>query len=102
MILSYIWGMKISDKTIQALKIIRDSEEISASDFALKMWPNSPKWKKVYNTGDGATSGKGMWLAAGSYLSKLRKAGLLWSGFSNIYWYRLSSDGRKVLKEYES
>ena len=92
--------MKLTKKTIQALRIldVEYGRELSAGQFASLMWPNSPAWRKVSNTGNGATSGKGMWLSAGSYLAKLKKRGLVVSTIhgSTQVW-RISSEGRKAL-----
>lgn len=63
--------------TIKALEIIRDNEIETPRDFAHLMWVDSPCWSRVYNTGYGATRGKGMWLTAGSFLAKLRNRGLI-------------------------
>ncbi len=99
--------MKISKITIKALKIIRDYSEnhpdgITPKFFAYEMWPDSPFWKVSYNIGiNGATSGKGMWLCAGSYLNKLYYSGLLIYGYPNEYTrhFSLSSKGYKALNE---
>lgn len=63
--------------TIKALRIIRDNEIETIRDFAHLMWPKSVCWSKVYNIGHGAVRGKGMWLAAGSFLAKLRDRDLI-------------------------
>jgi len=95
--------MKISHKTIKALKIVKEGGGITPKFFAMKMWPDSPAWKRVYNTGYGATSGKGLWLSAGSYLAKLRIAGLVEVSFDDYHFeYWLSKKGREVLKEARS
>ena len=88
----------ITDKTAKALQIIRDNPNLTANWFAQKMWPDSKGHTRSYNTGNGATSGKGMWLAAGSYLAKLVKKKLVsrWNGF------QITSEGRKALEEWES
>ena len=91
----------ITDKTIKALKIIDKYGVIYPKQFAQLMWPDSPAWDKVYNTGiNGATSGKGMWLCAGSYLRKLKRRGLVEMGITDYCqaYYVLSKQGRGVLK----
>lgn len=54
--------MKISKITIKALKILDVAYDFSvtARDFAKGMWGDSDGWQRVKNTGNGATSGKGM------------------------------------------
>lgn len=95
--------MKLSKKSIKALKILNKysyPNGLTASDFAKEMWANSPAWKRSYNTGNGATRGKGMWLCAGSYLSKLRYKGLVYVDYDRGYsLYTLSSRGRELLEE---
>lgn len=89
--------------TIKALKIIQDNDIYKATRFAELMWPDSACWQKVYNTGHGATRGKGLWLAAGSFLRKLQYQGLI-----IIYYPKygmavgLTSKGRDLLKRSEA
>ncbi len=66
------------------------------------MWADSDGWNRVKNTGDGACSGKGMWLCAGGYLAKLHKADLITrcyylmeNSYQNIW--RISTKGHEVL-----
>lgn len=89
--------MLITDKTARALQIVRDYPNISAKRFAKKMWPDSEGHKRSHNTGNGATSGKGMWLSGGSYLAKLVKKKLVWrwNGFE------ITPEGKKALEEWE-
>ncbi len=94
---------KISEKLIKALKILSKyhyPDGLTARDFAQEMWEDSPAWKRSYNTGNGATRGKGMWLCAGSYLSKLRYKGLIYVDYDRGYsLYTLSNKGRGLLKK---
>jgi len=73
---------------------------LSARFFAEKMWPDSDGWKRVSNQGNGATSGKGMWLSAGSYLSKLKRLGYLHRDISGsqVVW-SISAKGIEALGE---
>lgn len=91
--------MNLSEKARKALLILNDVESISANRFAEKMWPDSPCWLKVKNTGNGACSGKGMWLTAGSYLSKLKNMGMVYQSFtkSGQSIYRISPLGKQSL-----
>ena len=75
-----------SKSTTKALKIIQDNDVYNARRFAELMWPDSPCWNKVYNTGNGATRGKGMWLAGGSFLKKLQYAGFIRIHYLKIGW----------------
>lgn len=67
----------MTDKSIRALKIIRDKKPLTAEDFARLMWPDSDMHRKVSNQGHGTTRGKAAWLCGGSYLGRLRKKGLI-------------------------
>ena len=98
--------MKISEKTIQALKILNVEYEviITAKIFAEIMWKDSPRWKRVHNIGNGATQGSGMWLCAGSYLWKLQKAGLakrnIWH--NDYAAWIITEEGINILKNEEN
>jgi hypothetical protein len=89
----------MSDKTKKALQILADNPGLTASGFASLMWPDSDGWRRVKNTGHGATRGKGMWLSAGGYLAKLRKIGLVDISISRQgqTTFKLTSEGRKLL-----
>lgn len=69
--------MKETKFLIKSLKAIAEAKDCRASarQFAQLMFPDSPAWSRVYKIGHGSTSGKGMWLWGGSYLSKLVDAG---------------------------
>ena len=81
--------MKISKTTLKALKIVRDNAPITCRRFAEIMWENSPAWHRHYNTGNGATIGKGMWLSAGSYLRKLERAKLIQRSWMDYHEYQI-------------
>ena len=89
----------ISEKCYRALKIIENHPRINASGFANRYWPDSPGHKTVKNGGHGAQRGKGMWLAAGSYLAKLHKKGYLYRGKTG-WEHVISEKGREVMKEF--
>lgn len=99
--------MKITKSLLKALKIIANFEhpglyhEIWASKFAELMWPDSLCWRRVYKVGHGSTRGKGMWLCAGSYLNKLRYAGVVYRRFLSHGQavYGITRAGLKRLKE---
>lgn len=96
-------NIKLTPITYKALSILKDTkmyDGMYAKTFALKMWPDSPKHNKLSNTGNGATSGKGMWLCAGSYLNRLKKKGIV-SNFPNINEWHITLEGRKALEEYD-
>ena len=95
---------KITEITIKALKILDVDwkDRMAARDFARKMWADSKAWSRVYNTGHGATSGKGMWLAGGSYLAKLKKRGLVDEVWDDYNWrWIISEKGRVALRAYK-
>ncbi len=90
----------MTEATRKALTILSERINIWPSLFAEKMWPDSPGWKRCINTGpNGATYGKGMWLAAGSYLRRLEKKGLVVSSFrTGQRLYSISSKGQMELE----
>lgn len=94
--------MKISDKTIKALKIITKNSCRTARDFAEKMWPDNLMHTRVSNQGNGACHGKGAWLCGGSYLGKLRQAGLVYRTLNYVGEFHLTTEGYEVLKNEET
>ena len=96
--------MKITDKTIKALKIIQENPELTARDFAEKMWPDSLMHIRTSNQGNGACKGKAAWLCGGSYLGKLKKEKLIYRDLSDggyIGKFYLMNKGREAIEEYE-
>lgn len=69
---------KLTEARRRALEIVRDHPGISASNFAARMWPDSEGWQHRRKCGGyGVHNGGGMYVAAGQYLGKLRKIGLV-------------------------
>lgn len=95
--------MELTDKTIKALQILTVDygSELTAGQFAQQMWPDSKAWRNVKNTGNGACSGKGMWLSAGSYLAKLSKRKLVDINIDEYQnKFKISHEGKKALEKY--
>lgn len=70
--------MKPSKRTIEALLILRDKKPQSFAQFALLFWPDNLMHRRHTNCGThGSRRGAGAWLAAGSYLGKLERAGFI-------------------------
>ena len=93
--------MGLTEKTTKALQIldVEYGDELTAGQFAKEMWPDSKAWRNVKNQGHGATSGKGMWLSAGSYLAKLRKRKLVSCVLDTSQLkFRISHEGKKALE----
>lgn len=90
---------------LKALSWIRDNKGVKPMKFAKHMWPNSGGYTRYYNQGNGACSGKGMWLTAGSYVGKLKKKGLVRNYFDPLMPYNsgwaLTSKGKEFLKEHD-
>lgn len=87
---------------IKAIKIldVEYGRELSARQFAEEMWPDSPGWDKSTNNSYGAQRGKGMWLAAGGYLRKLQRKGLVTANYDSASTkWRASHEGKQKLRE---
>ncbi len=97
--------MTLTDKTLQALRILKEHGPLAPRRFAKHMWPESAGWRRYTNCGPyGVTRGGGMNLAAGGFLGKLRRRGLVdWRPRDRMpkapYVYALSEKGRKALDD---
>jgi len=70
--------VRITPRTLAALKILRDQQPHTDAGFAQLFWPQSNMHLKHSNAGThGTRRGAGAWLCSGSYLSKLEKRGLV-------------------------
>jgi len=80
----------------RALEIVRDGGPILPGHFAERMWPDSECWRHVHKCGPyGASQGVMMAMAAGGFLGKLGKAGLVcWFGSAG---YMLTAQGYAAL-----
>lgn len=91
--------MRITPLTRRALAIIAEHAPIRPGSFGDLMWPESPARTRSYNCGpNGATRGLGLDLSAGSYLAKLRRAGLI-QRLSYHLGYELTSFGRSIVQQ---
>ena len=89
----------IRPATRRALAILREHGPLSPTEFAEKMWPDSPAWEKVYKCGPyGASRGRAIVRSGGGFLGKLFAAGLVEPGsrLDRTLW-SLSERGRKAL-----
>jgi len=96
--------MKITDKTIKALKIIKESKHLTARDFAEQMWPDSLMHTRTSNQGNGACKGKAAWLCGGSYLGKLTIAKLIYRSLEcdgYVGEFHLTDKGREAIENNE-
>lgn len=84
-------------KALNILKNTSYEKGKTARYFALEMWPDSNMHTKVKNTGNGATTGKGAWLCAGSYLAKLIKKGWVSRPHNDFFTFCITSEGRKQI-----
>jgi hypothetical protein len=96
----------LTDSEKRALLIIGKNKNVRPGYFARLMWPDAAGWKRSTKAGaKGITKGGGMRLAAGGYLGKLAKTGLIERNISkekalevNVV-YRLSKAGIKIYQE---
>lgn len=89
----------------RALETLRRVGEVYPRRFAREMWPDSPCWKHHTKAGNkGVMLAGGMNLAAGGYLAKLMKRGLVSLRYSSTSqpFYSLSMEGRKALEAAEA
>lgn len=87
------------EKTVKALGILEAAGEdgIRPSEFAPKMWPNSPCWQNARKCGKtGVHRGMGMYCSAGCYLGNIVRRGLA-EKIAKVY--RLIPEGQKFLNE---
>jgi len=94
----------------RALEILRDNPGVTAGRFGHLMWPDAEGHKHHTKCGNkGVSVGGGMNLAAGGFLGKLIKAGLVVCTSDSHYYkgrvrfglgeFHLAAEGRKALKE---
>lgn len=97
----------LTDAEARALTVIQQQGKVidRPSDFAYYMWPDSRGWTRAAKCGYGTSKGGGMRTAAGGYLGKLRKRGLITSwpgGRSGMTVYKLTEEGSQLLSAYVS
>ena len=99
----------VGQKTLQALRIIRDNEPLRPTRFAELMWPDSRYWRVHYKCGPkGSTTGRGLVMSAGSYLGKMQRLGLTirssrkrpWGDWT--YEWFITEKGRDLLRGIEN
>jgi len=93
--------MALTAKQRQALEIVRDHPGLEPAQFSRLMWPDSEGHQHHTKCGPkGTCRGGGMRLAAGGYLGKLVKAGLVERYFGElISGFYLSKEGKRQLEE---
>jgi len=90
----------ITERQYRALRILFEHRGgIKPRDFGELMWPESLAKERSYNIGNGATKGVGLWLAAGSYLAKLMKLGLVTHCRDGSY-RTISTKGLKAMDDF--
>lgn len=93
----------LTDSAIKALEVLRDHGPLPPREFGEYFWgQDHPGWRRISKAGPyGSTTGGGMNLAAGGYLGKLRKQGLVritresWGSVQRLF--ELSALGRQAL-----
>jgi hypothetical protein len=63
----------------RALEVLRSEPTgMCARDFARRMWPDSPSWRRLGRCGpNGSAYGIGIQQRAGAYLAAMERAGLV-------------------------
>jgi hypothetical protein len=67
----------IGPKTLIALAIIKEHGPVTPRQFSQLMWPDAEGHEVPGSCGHGVAVGIGMWKAAGSFLGKLNRMGLI-------------------------
>lgn len=94
---------EISEKVFQALTILRKAGNagLMPKEFAAEMWPESDGWTRQAKCGQkGSHRGGGMYMAAGGFLGRLRKRGLVeavWKR-NRPRTYSLTAKGYRALR----
>lgn len=96
--------MKLTLGQVRALEVIEAESVVRPREFAKIMWPESTGWMRSSRCGpNGVHRGGGMCLAAGGYLGKLSKLGLVRQQFRGMLHdedgYALTEEGKKSLEE---
>ena len=85
--------------TLKALRIVRDNPDLRPAQFARLYWPKhegARGWDQPHKCGQGTHRGMGMYTAAGGFLGKLRKRGLISGGFWP-HGYHITRAGSQAL-----
>jgi hypothetical protein len=94
-------GVKLTKPQRRALKILEGAAPMTAGDFALKMWPDSPSWERHSQCGPkGSTTGAGITRQGGSFLNRLRGKGwvrLYFPGHRRVWMYEITMKGYTAL-----
>ena len=67
--------MKLTRPAARALVILKTHGPQRAREFAKKMWPDSPGWKRHNACSRHSIMGASMWLKGGQYLNYLGRKG---------------------------
>lgn len=67
--------LALTDPQFKALGILATDGPKTPRNFAKRMWPDSPGWRRSCNVGTGAARGVAMWRSGGAYLGKLARKG---------------------------
>ena len=98
----------VGQKTLQALRIIREHEPLYPARFARLMWPDSRYWNVNYHCGPrGSSYGRGLVMSAGSYLWKMQRLGLInrfrrrraWGDY--VHEWFITEKGRDLVRDVE-
>lgn len=91
----------VTDFQRRALQVIHEAGgEITPTEFAERMWPDSPAWQKVYAAGPyGSARGLALVRSAGGHLGRLTQRGWLYrKSEASAALYCLTSSGQALLE----
>ena len=93
---------KVTNPQNRALQILSENRIERPGQFARLMWPDAEGWARTTKCGAyGVCRGGGMRMAAGGYLGRLRKAGLVKNGWSEAGQriFTLTDAGQAAMRE---
>jgi len=92
----------LTDSQYRALAILAQVDKITPGDFARKMWPDSPGWRRSYKCGPyGASMGIAMARTGGAYLGRLSRKGfveMVSRGRGLSHSWAITQAGREALE----
>ena len=93
----------MTEARLKALRIVAKTGDIgiTAREFAERMWPDSPSWRRQSNNAHGSVTGAGIQQKGGQMLWDMWSDGLLYHSFRRTYAFCIGRKGEEELKGAE-